>query len=116
MARTPTSQEKQISQRRRARLAREKRDTESGLEAWIAMRLDLQHDCCAICQRRFTDDLPYCIDHDHTCCEKKGCPRCWRGLLCVRCNSGIGFFEDTIRILAAAIVYLQDHEERNAIR
>jgi hypothetical protein len=30
-------------------------------------------------------------------------------LLCQSCNQGLGFFKDNIRILAGAIVYLQDH-------
>lgn len=50
---------------------------------------------CQICA--VTDDL--CIDHDHETGEL-------RGLLCKRCNSGIGFFADKPDLLNAAISYL----------
>jgi len=78
------------------------------LEEWIGHQLVKQNGCCAICARSF-GQLVYVVDHDHKHCAKKGCPKCWRGLLCERCNWGLGLFGDSIRILAGAIVYLQDN-------
>ena len=47
------------------------------------------------------------IDHDHTCCVgKKSCGKCIRGLLCSKCNSVLGYFNDDINRLQSAIDYL----------
>lgn len=54
---------------------------------------------CAICRMPFRGKR-VCVDHDHTCCPKqikqtaKTCGKCIRGLLCVPCNTGLGFLED----------------------
>jgi transposase-like protein len=58
---------------------------------------------CAICQDKLDNlERDPGQDHDH----KTGTAR---GILCIRCNAGLGMFKDSIRILASAIVYLQDH-------
>lgn len=61
---------------------------------------------CEICG----DDLekqPYCIDHDHGCCPgSQSCGQCVRGILCRRCNVGIGMLRDDEAIVAAALEYL----------
>src|SRR5437870_5690478 len=59
---------------------------------------------CAICRvpsiyRKMT------IDHDHQNGQM-------RGLLCGQCNSGLGFFCDSIELLAMAIAYLSWNRER----
>jgi Recombination endonuclease VII len=59
-----------------------------------------QNGCCAICHEPMN---PPCIDHDH----ESGVVR---ALLCRNCNTGLGMFQDNIRLLAAAIVYLEDHK------
>lgn len=47
------------------------------------------------------------VDHDHRCCPgKKSCGKCVRGLLCARCNSAIGLFDEDPAILHAAVQYL----------
>ena len=51
---------------------------------------------CAICQT-FTPRL--CVDHSHETGEN-------RGLLCHKCNVGLGQFNDNIQLLADAISYL----------
>lgn len=47
------------------------------------------------------------VDHDHKCCPgKTSCGRCIRGLLCARCNSAIGLFDEDSEVLLAAVRYL----------
>lgn len=52
---------------------------------------------CAICGSEVPDEL--CIDHDHVTGKA-------RGVLCRKCNSGLGLFEDNTDYLARAIEYL----------
>jgi recombination endonuclease VII len=65
---------------------------------------------CAICR----SDEPggkgtWHIDHDHRCCPTaRSCTRCRRGLLCDRCNWGLGLFLDDPGILRRAIDYLAE--------
>ncbi|MFB7178476.1 endonuclease domain-containing protein [Streptomyces sp. NPDC056257] len=70
--------------------------------------LEGQGNCCAVCRSGFTEgDRPH-IDHDHSCCPgKKPCGKCVRGLLCGRCNTGLGQFKDSMTFLRAAISYLE---------
>lgn len=65
-----------------------------------------QDNGCAICGRRFLSTEPKnaCVDHDHETGEV-------RGILCFRCNSGLGMFRDDIKLLARAIVYLESHDK-----
>lgn len=47
------------------------------------------------------------VDHDHRCCDgKKSCGECIRGLLCSRCNVGIGMLGDSVDHLFAAAAYI----------
>ena len=62
--------------------------------------LDAQGGRCLICQT--LDSTPhgrFCVDH----CHKTGKIR---GLLCVRCNSGLGHFKDSPDLLLTAAKYL----------
>lgn len=53
-----------------------------------------QGGACAICQG-LPGDKKLCVDHDHSCCPgPRTCGGCVRGLLCVRCNVGLGKLED----------------------
>ena len=56
-----------------------------------------QHKLCNICKQ---SGKHLYVDHDH----KTGKVR---GLLCVKCNSALGFFNDSIRVLKAAIKHLK---------
>lgn len=69
----------------------------------VEVLLRRQNGLCAICE----DAGTLCIDHDH----KTGIVR---GLLCRRCNIGLGHFRDDRIALQRAIDYLQnvDHELR----
>jgi hypothetical protein len=52
----------------------------------------LQRGACAICGRA---GLRLELDHDHRHCPgRTGCRLCARGLLCSRCNSGLGLIGD----------------------
>lgn len=63
-----------------------------------------QGGCCAICEREPETATPskpvLYVDHDHKT-EKI------RGLLCQKCNSGIGFLNDDVNTLQHAIQYIQ---------
>lgn len=50
---------------------------------------------CFICQVSTGKVKNLAVDHDHTCDaghpKEQGCPKCWRALICGRCNQAIGF-------------------------
>lgn len=71
-----------------------------------------QGEACAICGRselrreqsgKRKQILPLFVDHDHTTGKV-------RGLLCSKCNSGLGMFEDNIDSLITAISYLKEYQ------
>lgn len=60
-----------------------------------------QNGCCAICSRHQTEfKKNLYIDHNHITKEI-------RGLLCDKCNTGLGHFQDSSDILKKAINYLE---------
>lgn len=59
---------------------------------------------CAICRIPLAFGAKPCADHDHATGK-------FRGVLCARCNSGLGMFKDNIPYLYAAIDYLWEHYE-----
>lgn len=62
---------------------------------------------CAICKSpNPSDKKGWCVDHDHIS-EKI------RGVLCGKCNSGLGYFNENIAILTTAIEYLSKHATSN---
>ena len=61
--------------------------------------LQAQDGLCAIC-RSPTEKERLCVDHDHA-------TGAVRGLLCKRCNTGIGYLRDSIELLDSAIQYLK---------
>jgi len=67
----------------------------------------LQNGVCAICLQPELSGLALAIDHDHSHCPGPyGCKECFRGLLCSRCNPGLGYFKDDRWRLAKAIEYI----------
>lgn len=62
--------------------------------------LSKQNNCCAICGVT-TQELDRRISVDH--CHKTGKVR---GLLCQKCNNGLGFFKDSPALLTKAADYL----------
>lgn len=59
-----------------------------------------QTDKCECCGVSFTPDVLACRDHVHGTTK-------FRGWTCVSCNSGVGFFRNSIERLQLAIDYLK---------
>lgn len=65
--------------------------------------LEAQGGVCAICKRPETSTenrrgvtrvRRLAVDHDRKCCPgDKSCGECFRGLLCMTCNTRLGYFE-----------------------
>lgn len=73
-------------------------------ETYDNMILD-QQGVCAICKRPETRDKTkyLSVDHDHLTNKV-------RGLLCAKCNSALGQFEDNIEVMENAILYLKKYK------
>lgn len=67
-----------------------------------SLMLDQQSGGCAICGDKETiEGRALYIDHDHTTGRV-------RGLLCHKCNTGLGSFRDTLDLLKRACSYLEE--------
>lgn len=65
--------------------------------------LDTQNNKCAICNKsKETFEKNLCVDHCHTSNNV-------RGLLCLKCNMGLGYFNDDENLLQQAINYLNNN-------
>ncbi len=77
-------------------------------QADVARMLTAQNGACALCERAFSP-LPGTakgspvIDHDHSTGKV-------RSLLCWPCNTGLGQFRDSPKILKAAAAYVERHK------
>ena len=63
---------------------------------------------CGICGTTEPTGKGFVVDHDHKCCSR-GCPKCFRGVLCGKCNSGLGFFSDSQELLRRAAKWVRKH-------
>ena len=74
-------------------------------EQWFAV-LEEQNRACAICSIEFVLEGLHlanpCIDHDHG-------TNAVRGMLCRRCNQGIGLLQDSSSVAKNASDYLRKH-------
>lgn len=62
---------------------------------------DLQGGKCAICGKHQSElDKRLYVDHDHD-------TKTVRGLLCQKCNSALGMFNDRLDLVRKAVVYLE---------
>jgi hypothetical protein len=66
-----------------------------------------QKGLCKICRKPETKknqwgNVSLSVDHDHDTGKV-------RGLLCNRCNLGLGYFQDDTEALTSAVSYLRDH-------
>lgn len=78
---------------------------------------DRQPKICGICKSPEPGSKGWHIDHDHSCCPagiRAGCANCIRGLLCNRCNLGLGHFEDDVARLKAAVRWLEKHRRKRS--
>lgn len=71
--------------------------------------LNSQNGVCAICKKSESTIwrgkiLSLAVDHDHS-------NNAVRGLLCLKCNRGLGLLEDNIETLQRAIAYLKKHQK-----
>ena len=56
---------------------------------------------CAICKRpRLPEEKAFCLDHNHETGEL-------RGILCHKCNMGLGYFKESTDSLRHALEYLE---------
>jgi len=47
------------------------------------------------------------LDHDHTICsDKKACEKCFRGVLCHKCNTALGLLGDDLNKIMNLATYL----------
>ena len=51
-----------------------------------------------------------CLDHSHAVSKDGSDPASWRGVLCLRCNLGLGQFGDDMSKIAGAMKYLLTHK------
>lgn len=92
-------------------------------EAEMAALLARQGGGCAICRAAEPGGRgAWHVDHDHTCCpsyskggKARTCGRCIRGLLCTRCNVGLGNYRHDPNLLIAAAGYLARYQTTKEI-
>lgn len=93
--------------RRRKEISAYERRRRYGLtkESYDAL-LAKQGGVCGLCKQPLVKAH---VDHDHSCCPTKAkcCGRCVRGIICERCNFGLGNFNDNVELLKLAIEYLE---------
>ena len=76
----------------------------------VEMFAEAQGRKCALCERPLGDD--FAVDHDHELAKlhghgvDRGCPLCFRGLLCRSCNTALGVFREDPRLLHKAASYV----------
>lgn len=69
--------------------------------------IDLQNQKCAICENSLKDTHDVCVDHNH----QTGAVR---GILCRKCNLGLGHFKDSMENLKSAVKYLKKYSGKTA--
>lgn len=71
---------------------------------------------CAVCKKLPEGPKLLAVDHDHSCCPTlKTCGKCIRGLICQHCNHILGHAFDDLKILVAAVAYLQSWQNKEAV-
>ena len=68
-------------------------------EADFEAKFEAQGRRCACCGATESGGNNWCVDHDHTTQKV-------RGILCIRCNTGIGMLGDNLAGVSKAVLYL----------
>ena len=76
---------------------------------------EYQGGVCFICRKATGQARKLAVEHEHNMAgcvhpPERGCPRCWRGLCCKRCNRLIAFLDENA--LVRAILFLSDPPAR----
>lgn len=98
----PPKKRQRSAQPRRSSWLRQYGITPAEYDAMFAAQAGL----CAICKNHQTARR-LAVDHCHTTGKV-------RGLLCTRCNSGIGQFKEDPGLFARALFYLEQHKQAGA--
>ena len=61
-----------------------------------------QSEVCAICKSKCISGRKLAVDHNHDTGQI-------RGLLCCKCNRGLGNFNDNLDLLEQAVIYLKTY-------
>ncbi len=70
-------------------------------------KLEEQNYKCAICLTDTPSSVNWHADHCHDTKQK-------RGILCSKCNMGLGLFKDNVKALEGAIMYLNQYNSTNS--
>ena len=65
-----------------------------------------QSNACAICEKKCVSGKRLAVDHNHDTGEV-------RGLLCCRCNRGLGNLDDDLDKLRSAVLYLERYQSQS---
>lgn len=81
--------------------------------------LKKQNGVCMVCKKECETGARLSIDHDHACCPSPAhmiptCGLCNRGLLCRKCNIGIGAFNDDPALMITAARYVAEYWRGNS--
>jgi len=68
---------------------------------YIALKKQ-QDNKCGVCKQELSEKTQIDVDHSHSSGKV-------RGLLCHRCNVGLGFFKDDLEYLESAVNYLKKY-------
>lgn len=90
-----------------------RRDSRKQQDYWLRSKYGISSDdrdkmladqkgCCAICKVSEPSGYNWHVDHDHVTGKV-------RGLLCSKCNQGLGLFDEKTSNLEEAIKYLRKH-------
>lgn len=95
------------AERRRASKYRQRfRKSLAEVEAIFA-EADYSCEACGT-HRDDTHNGTLVLDHNHACCSGEyTCGKCIRGVLCTKCNLGLGALEDSIEKLRRLLTYME---------